>query len=180
MDAFLIVKPTGKPLNDRTAAWAAAEADHAILHWHKQFRGEARVKNDTDVTDADLRNYNIVLFGDPASNAVLAKIAGKLPIGWTKDAITLGAKSFDATHHMPALIYPNPLNPSKYVVLNSGFTFRQADHKTNSRQVAKLPDYAVIDLDVPPDDKAPGGVAAAGFFGERWEMQKGDGAPKAP
>ena len=31
----------------------------------------------------------------------------------------------DAAHHVPILIYPNPLNPQRYVVLNSGFTFRE-------------------------------------------------------
>ena len=73
------------------------------------------------------------------------------------------------------MIYPNPLNGNRYVVLNSGFTFRQADHKTNSRQVAKLPDYAVIDLTTPPDDKTPGAIPAAGFFDEHWKLQKDDG-----
>jgi dienelactone hydrolase len=172
MDAFLIVRPTGKPLNDKTAAWAAAEADHAIKHWQKQFRGEARVKNDTDVTDADLRDYNVICFGDPASNAVLAKIAPKLPIGWTRDAITVGTKSFDATHHMPALIYPNPLNPTKYVVLNSGFTFRELDYLNNARQIPRLPDYAIIDTATPVTASAPGTVVEGGFFDERWQLPK--------
>ena len=62
--------------------------------------------------------------------------------------------------------------------LNSGFTFRQADHKTNSRQIAKLPDYAIIDLWTPPDDKAPGAIPLAGFFDELWQLQKDDGQGK--
>ena len=107
----------------------------------------------------------------PSSNAVLAKVAEKLPIKWTKDAIVVGEKMFPDDRHALILIYPNPLNPSRYVVLNSGFTFRQADHKTNSRQVAKLPDYAVIDLETAPDDLAPGKIVSAGFFGERWELK---------
>jgi dienelactone hydrolase len=172
MDAFLIVKPTGKPLNEKTAAWAASEAEHAITHWRKQFRGEARVKNDTDVTDADLRSYNAVLFGDPGSNAVLAKIAGKLPIGWTPQAITVGGKSFDAAHHMPTMIYPNPLNPQRYVVLNSGFTFREIDYLNNARQTPKLPDYAIIDTNTPATPKAPGSIVEGGFFDERWQLPK--------
>ena len=48
---------------------------------------------------------------------------------------------------MPVLIYPNPLNPKRYVVLNSGFTFREYDYLNNARQVPKLPDYAVIDVE---------------------------------
>ena len=85
--------------------------------------------------------------------------------------ITLGEKTFPADHHAVVMIYPNPLNPNRYVVLNSGFTFRQADHKTNSRQIAKLPDYAIIDLTTPPDDKVPGAIPAAGFFNESWQLK---------
>ena len=55
---------------------------HAVEHWRKQFRGEARVKDDTDVTDADIATSNLVLWGDPVSNKMLAKIADKLPIRW--------------------------------------------------------------------------------------------------
>ena len=82
MDSFLMVRPTGKPLNDKVGSWADAEMEHAIDHWRQQFRGEARVKDDTAVTDADIAAHNLVLWGDPASNKVLAKIADKLPIRW--------------------------------------------------------------------------------------------------
>ena len=58
--------------------------------------------------------------------------------------------------HVPVLIYPNPLNPKKYVVLNSGFTFREYDYLNNARQVPKLPDYAVIDITTPPNSRYPG------------------------
>jgi hypothetical protein len=172
MDAFLIVKPTGKALNEGTATWAAAEAEHAILHWHKQFRGEARVKNDVDVTEADLRDYNVVLFGDPGSNSVMKKIAGKLPVGWTGKEITVGAKAYDAGHHAVAMIYPNPLNPQRYVVLNSGFTFRELDYLNNARQTPKLPDWAVIDTATPVTATGPGTVVEAGFFDEGWGLGK--------
>ena len=65
---------------------------------------------------------------------------------------------------MPVLIYPNPLNPKHYVVLNSGFTFREYDYLNNARQVPKLPDYAVIDVRTPPSSRLPGKVVTAGFF----------------
>jgi hypothetical protein len=178
LDAFLIVKPTGQPLNDATAKWTAHELAHATTEWRKIFRGEAPVKSDTDVTGADIVNNNLVLFGDPSSNSILKKIADQLPIKWTKESITLGDRAFPADRHALIAIYLNPLNPKKYIVLNSGFTFRQADHKTNSRQVAKLPDYAVIDLTTPPDDKQPGAIPAAGFFDEQWKLQKDDGKPE--
>jgi hypothetical protein len=176
LDSFVIVTPTGTPLNDNVGRWARSESANAITEWRKIFRGEAPVKTDAQITDADIAQSNLVLFGDPSSNAVLKKIAHKLPIHWDAQAITVGDKTYPADHHALIMIYPNPLNPNRYVVLNSGFTFRQADHKTNSRQVAKLPDYAVIDLTTPPDDRAPGAIPQAGFFDESWQLQKDDGA----
>ena len=71
---------------------------------------------------------------------------------------------------MPVLIYPNPLNPKRYIVLNSGFTFREYDQLNNARQVPKLPDFAIVDVSVPVSSRAPGGIADAGFFGEDWEL----------
>jgi hypothetical protein len=172
MDSFLMVKPTGKPLNDKVGQWAATEMKHAIDHWRKQFRGDAPIKDDNGLTEADIANNNLVLWGDPMSNAVLAKIAEKLPIRWTAEGVKVGDKSFDAAHHVPVMIYPNPLNPKKYVVLNSGFTFREYDYLNNARQVAKLPDWAVIDIGQPVTSRLPGGVVAASFFGEKWELRR--------
>ncbi len=68
------------------------------------------------------------------------------------------------------MIYPNPLNPKRYVVLNSGFTFREYDYLNNARQVPKLPDFAVVDVAVPVSSRAPGGIVAAGFFTETWGL----------
>ena len=170
MDRFLIVTPTGKPLNDKVGAWAAAEHDRAVAEWRKVFRGDARVKLDNEITDRDLADSNLVLFGDPSSNAVLRDIVGKLPIAWTNDSVRLGDETYSSTTHAPVAIYPNPLNPSRYVVLNSGFTFREGSSISNSRQTPRLPDYAVVDVTIPPDDKAPGKIVNAGFFGEKWEL----------
>ncbi len=175
MDSFVMVRPTGKPLNEKVGAWADAEMKHAIEHWRKQFRGDAPVKKDTEITDEDIKNSNLILWGDPTNNAVLAKIADKLLVKWTDKGIVLGGKTYDAATHVPVFIYPNPLNPKKYVVLNSGFTFREYDYLNNARQVSKLPDYAIIDITTPPSPRYPGKVVRAGFFGEKWELLPEDG-----
>ena len=138
-------------------------------------RGDAQVKDDSAVTDADIAANNLVLWGDPKSNQILARIAAKLPIQWTSDAIVLGTRRFTAATNAPVMIYPNPLNPKKYVVINSGITFREYAEPNNSLQVAYLPDYAVVDLTTPPDLRWPGKIVAAGFFGEKWELLENDG-----
>ncbi|MGH7169666.1 MAG: hypothetical protein ACRELG_05235, partial [Gemmataceae bacterium] len=135
-----------------------------------QFRGEARVKDDTAVTSADIAEHNLILWGDPSSNKILAKIADKLPLRWDRRQVKLGKETFSADHHVALLVYPNPLNPKRYVVLNSGFTFREYDYLNNARQVPKLPDFAVIDVDTPPSSRLPGKVVTAGFFDEEWKV----------
>ena len=64
------------------AKWVEAEQKHAIKEWRRQFRGEAQVRDDTAVTDEDIASSNLVLWGDPGSNKVLARIADKLPVKW--------------------------------------------------------------------------------------------------
>ena len=172
MSSFLFVRPTGKPLNANVGAWAAAEMEHAIGFWRKVFRGDVRVKDDTALTAEDVANSNLILWGDPGSNAALAKLLARLPLQWTRDKLTLAGQTYDATQHVPILIYPNPANPSRYLVLNSGVTFREEALLTNAQQTPKLPDWAVIDLRTPPDTKWPGLVLDAGFFDEAWQWPK--------
>ncbi len=170
MDSFLMVRPTGKAANEKVGAWVNAEMTRAIEQWRRQFRGDARVKDDSAVTDADLAAHHVVLWGDPASNQLLARMADKLPIRWDATSVKAGKESFAAASHATVMIYPNPLNPKKYVVLNSGFTFREYDQLNNARQVPKLPDFAIVDVSRPATSRAPGGIATAGFFDERWEL----------
>ncbi len=187
MDSFLMVKPTGTPFNPTLGEWTKKEMKHAVDHWRKQFRGDARIKNDKEINDDDIKNHNLILWGDPQSNAILAKIAGKLPVSWeskmviegdkkwTAVRMQLGDKNYDGNSHVPVMIFPNPLNPKKYVVLNSGFTFREYAYLNNARQVPMLPDYAIVDTTTPPNSRWPGKVVRAGFFGERWELLPNDG-----
>ncbi len=170
MDSFLMVRPTGKAANEKVGAWVNAEMTRAIEQWRRQFRGDARVKDDSAVTDADLAAHHVVLWGDPASNRLLARMADKLPIRWDAKSVKAGKESFAAASHAVVMIYPNPLNPKKYVVLNSGFTFREYDQLNNARQVPKLPDFAIVDVSKPATSRVPGGIATAGFFDERWEL----------
>lgn len=171
MDAFLMVTPTGNPINPAIKAWSDREQKHAVTHWRNQFRGEAPTKADTEITEKDIANNNLILWGDPSSNSVLKKIAGKLPIKWTEKELIVGVNRYDAAKYVPVMIYPNPLNPKKYVVINSGFTFREYDYLNNARQISKLPDWAVVDATTPMTPRYPGKIESAGFFNESWKLK---------
>ena len=171
MEPFVFVRPTGQPLNARLGTWTNGELAHATKLWRDLFRGDAPVKDDTALTDADLASKNLILWGDPTSNRVLARLlaTGKLPLTWNGQALTFRGQTYDAAHHAPILIFPNPLNPAHYVVLNSGIDFREHAYGSNSLQLPKLPDYAIIDLREAPGPRWPGKIATAGFFDESWK-----------
>jgi dienelactone hydrolase len=175
MDRFVFVRPTGKPFSDAMGRWEQEQADYAISEWVHFFRGEPRVKKDTELTAADIASSHIVLFGDPSSNAVYRRIASRLPIQWRADGVIVGDQKFSASH-APAFIFPNPLNPRKYVVINSGFTFH--DQSNNAMQSPKLPDWAVVDTAKPGNNYRylPLYVESQGFFDEAWKL-KGPARP---
>jgi len=85
--------------------------------------------------------------------------------------LVVNGKTYPAGEHAPILVFPNPLNPERYVVINSSFTFREYDYLNNARQTPKLPDWAVVDLRTPPTSRTPGKIVDGGFFGERWEWK---------
>lgn len=108
--------------------------------------------------------------GGSLSNRLIQKIVEQIPLRWDAKTLGIGNQEFDVATHVPVAIYPNPLYPSHYVVLNSGFTYREYDYLNNARQGPKLPDWAIIDTRIPASTRSPGGISAAGFFGERWEV----------
>jgi dienelactone hydrolase len=171
LDRFVMVKPSGKPMHPATGKWVESEMTRALEHWRRQFRGEISAVADSAVADETVASSNLVLWGDPSSNAVLAKIADRLPVKWSSTGIEVRGQKFSAAEHVPILIYPNPLNPSRYVVLNSGFTYREYDYLNNARQTPKLPDWAIVDVRSDVGPRFPGKVTLAGFFGERWEVR---------
>jgi pimeloyl-ACP methyl ester carboxylesterase len=164
MDAFLCVRPTGTAWNPVTREWAAKTLEVFSADFAKWMRGDVRVKDDRAIAASDIADYNLILFGDPGSNSVIAKVIGQLPIRWSRTEITVGPQKFGAADHVPVLIYPNPLNPKRYVVINSGHTFGEADFRgTNAWLYPRLGDYSVLN--------ANGDVALSGFFNEQWQFK---------
>ncbi len=169
MESFVFVRPTGKPLNPQIGGWVSGELAHATKMWRDIFRGDAPTKDDTAISDADIGSRNLILWGDPSSNRVLARILPQLPLTWNARQLVLRGHAYDAAHHAPLLVFPNPLNPQHYIVLNSGIDFREHAYGTNALQIPKLPDYAMVDLREPPGPRWPGKIVDAGFFDERWK-----------
>lgn len=169
---FLCVPGTGKPWHETTQKYAEGNLERFSYEWNKFLRGDLPIKNDRDVTAQDIQRNHLILFGDPASNSLIAKVLDKLPLKWTMESITFAGKTVPADNHVPVLIFPNPLNPKRYVVLNSGHTFHEADFRgTNALLYPRLGDYALLKLAPTAKDPLAVEVVEAGLFDDFWQIK---------
>jgi sugar lactone lactonase YvrE len=174
---FIVNAPSADPWHVATGAHHTASLDRFAREWSKYFRGDLKryELKPTDLAPAP----NLVLFGDPQSNLLIAKVLPQLPITWTKERLVVNGVTYDAATHVPVLIYPNPFFRSRYVVINSGHTFREADLKgTNALLYPRLGDWAVLKVAPTEKDPAAAEVVAAGLFDEFWQFPsfKAEGA----
>src|SRR5262249_6801111 len=168
---FLCVRGTGTPWHEATGRYAAADLERFGQEWDRFLRGQLPVKDDTAVSDADIRTKNLILFGDPSSNQLIQRILPKLPLTWTKEKVTMAGATGDSSAHVPVMIFPNPLNPTKYVVLNSGHTFHaDAFRGTNALLYPRLGDYALLRLTASARDPLVATPVVAGLFDESWQF----------
>jgi len=175
--AFLCVRGTGEAWHERTAEYVKADLERFKKEWAKYFRGELPIKDDTQVTAEDMASKHLILFGDPASNSLIAEVLPRLPLKWSNKTITFNGKEYDAASHVPVLIYPSPLATGRYVVLNSGHTFHEPEFVgTNALLFPRLGDHAILKLTAQKDKNDPlqCEVQTAGLFDEFWRVGGGD------
>lgn len=175
---FLCVRGTGQPWNVAVQSYADASLQRFAAEWRHYFRGDLPVKDDSAVTEGDLRTKNLILFGDPGSNSWIAKALPQLPLTWTKETLTLAGQDHPSGNHLPALIAPSPFKGGEehYVVLNSGHTFREAElAKLNYLLFPRWGDWALLQIDPSREKNAPAEekILRAGYFDEKWRIRQG-------
>lgn len=177
---FLCVRGTGQAWNPEVTAWADANLRRFSYEWRRHYRGDLPVRNDTDLTEDDIHRSNLILFGDPGSNRWISQILPHLPITWTRDTLQVGAARHSAADHGVQLIHPNPLPGAdgRYVVLNSGHTWHDAELRFSYMVFPRLGDWAVFRVGHNSPDSAATQVAetvlTSGFFDEHWQLSAGE------
>jgi hypothetical protein len=162
---FAVMGPTGVPMHKTASLYGSESLKRFDREWDKWMRGKLQ--------PLVRQTGHIALFGDPGSNAEIAKLLPQLPITWTDKELIVNGVTYDPKTHVPVLIYPNPADVRHYVVINSGHTFHDADFKgTNALLFPKLGDWAVLKPTPTKDDPCKAEVVAAGLFDENWQFPK--------
>ena len=142
-------------------------ASMGMLEWFEFAAGVPRVKRDVDVNKEDIRDFNLILFGTPKSNRVIARIADKLPVKIGKNQFVIGGKTYAGEKLGLIMTYPNPLNPERMVVIHSGV--RWGKGLPQNHKMDFLPDYIVFDDTIAPVS-GTNTFKVAGFFDINWQL----------
>lgn len=168
---FVVVKPGGEGFHAATDKFVSDSLVQFASVWDKYFRGTLPVQSVSSINSTSPISENLVLYGDPQSNALIARLLPMLPITWTREKLVVNGVEYDAATHVPVMIYPNPISPDKYLVLNCGHTFKEADLKgTNALLYPRLGDWAVIKHSATAENSQEYEVVAAGLFDENWQF----------
>jgi hypothetical protein len=96
-------------------ALCESKAKGFIAAWLEWQKFEPRVFKDTEMSDADIAKYSLILIGGADANAVTAKLANKLPLKVAADRVVVDGKSFPTRDAVVQMLYPNPRNAARYV-----------------------------------------------------------------
>jgi hypothetical protein len=131
--------------------------------WKYNFFGDCLVKEDQNLNINDITNSNLILLGDMLPGTLAYSILSKLPVHKSAGSIIIANKVFSGTALNYSLVYPNPLNNKRYVLIIN----------TNSKsflaeQLENLPlkgwyDYQVWNYN--SEDEI-----AHGYFDKNWQL----------
>ncbi len=82
------------------------------------------IKTDRENTADYINQCHLLLVGTPKSNLLLGRIHHQLPVRVEGNAVMVGHRRFAGDDVGFRLIYPNPLNPRRYVVVCAGVTYK--------------------------------------------------------
>ena len=143
-------------------------AESMARDWEAFAKGRAIMYSQDEITDADIERSNLVLFGTPKSNKLLARIADRMPVKITDDEYIVGAHRYAQDGLGMMWIYPNPLNPERYVVVCHGVHYGR--HLPVNHKYDLLPDFIIYNDN--RDWDATNEFLCAGFFDKHWQLSE--------
>jgi len=169
-NSFIVVPGTNgkKAENEKIKAMA----DTLNRYWKLRYFDGLRIKPDKDITKKDIAESNLILLGGTTSNLVFEKIKGMLPVAASNTAITIGGRLVKGDNLGYYVIYPNPLNPKKYVAIisyNNTNYISLGFENFGSYNFDDVSNYGWFDYKV-WDAKNPSNSVMEGYFDSRWHL----------
>jgi pimeloyl-ACP methyl ester carboxylesterase len=93
------------------------KSEALVTSWKQWQRQPPRVFKDSELSNEDAARYSLILIGGPDANLVARRLAAKLPLEVAADHVKIGDRSFAASDARVQMIFPNPLNAQRYVLV---------------------------------------------------------------
>jgi hypothetical protein len=147
-----------------------------VNYWKQWQRQPPRVFKDSELSDADAARYSLILIGGPDANLVARRLAGKLPLEVAADHVKIAGRSFAASEARVQMIFPNPLNAQRYVLVVAatsadGMHFWVPERLRNAEY-----DFTIEDGHVAGGSRRSPSAevwVAGGWFNRSWQVEEG-------
>jgi hypothetical protein len=114
-EQFILVAGSGGTAEDR------GDQENEIMKcknlWRSNYFGELRCKKDIEITAADIENSHLILVGNEQTNSLIKRVIDKIPLTIFPDRVIIGNRGYTGQNLNLHMVYPNPLNKNKYIVL---------------------------------------------------------------
>jgi hypothetical protein len=163
-ERFILVSGSGG-----TAAEKKMQADQIIKFknlWRSNYFGDLKCKKDADITASDIKYSHLILVGNQQNNLMIRRIIEKIPLEIFADRIIIGNKVYTGEGLNLHMVYPNPLNKHKYLVLVCSNNLQYLSYGDFDLSTSGWYDYGIWNI---RDNRFI--LQDAGFFNNCWQVE---------
>jgi dienelactone hydrolase len=164
---FIVVKGTSGSKAETTKLKALA--DTINKYWNERYFVPCNIKNDFEISENDIAGSNLILLGNYESDLILKKLLGNIPLKISRSGIQISNKKIDGENLCFYMIYPNPLNKTRYVAI---IGYNNPDNISLGSETGSFDDvsnYGWYDYKVWDSETREKGLTF-GYFNSYWEL----------
>ena len=165
MGRHLIVYGAG---GGRELANACREAAYMLADPGEWGDIDTPVKSCSHVTKNDISSYNLILIGNQFTSSLIRRVNNYLPVRFDGKWVQAGRRLYEGGDMGLIVIYFNPLNPERYVVVLGGHSPNTIMMAAENARIA--PDYVVFDAG--SDFSRQDTLLDWGFFDNSWGISR--------
>jgi len=116
-----VLSSSRSPMKTRPLPSAGRRSPNTLFRWTKALTFESfRFISADEVTPEVIRSSNLICIGNHETHNILAQVADQLPLVFTRTGLQVYGQPASEQVTGMVMIYPNPLNPDRYLVVCSG------------------------------------------------------------
>lgn len=137
-----------------------------LSEWRSAYFVDCPIKRDTEISDVDIQEHNLVVVGDSETNSLIQRMGGRFPVVATPAGVLVAGKVYEGSHLGYEVVFRNPLNPQKYALMIGMNQWVEAkDWKLHPSREG-ICDFFVYDLDGPLAQLKGAGYFESAFWKE--------------